>query len=77
MGENILIYEGEYTLVDAVNGPWTAIEPFSSSRHFEISGLARGKDVFAHVRARNSNGAGPWRSRDRDGELKRRRSLPW
>lgn len=60
VGTNILIYEAEYTMGDPNTGPWTAIEPFSNSRHFEIAGLERGKDIWVRVRARNANGAGPW-----------------
>ncbi len=60
VGTNILIYEGQYTMGDPNTGPWIDIEPFSNSRHFEISGLERAKDVGIRVRARNSNGPGPW-----------------
>ncbi len=60
VGDNILIYEAQYTLGDPTVGPWIDIEPFSSSRHFEIPGLPRGKDVWVRVRARNANGPGPW-----------------
>ncbi len=43
---------------DPNSGPWTNIQPFSSPRRFEITGLERGKDVWVRVRPRNSNGAG-------------------
>ncbi|HEY3663042.1 MAG TPA: fibronectin type III domain-containing protein [Chthoniobacterales bacterium] len=60
VGQNILIYEAQYTMGDPNTGPWIEIEPFSTSRHFEISNLDRAKDVWVRVRARNSNGPGPW-----------------
>ena len=58
-GGYIRIYEGQWSL-DPINGTWSDIETFPSSRGFKFSGLARGKDVWVRVRARNSVGAGPW-----------------
>lgn len=59
VGDNNIVYEAEWTL-DPTAGPWTAGEPFTNTRKFTLSGLPRGKDVFVRVRARNTNGAGPW-----------------
>jgi hypothetical protein len=60
VGKNILIFEAQYTMGDPNTGPWSDLPSFSNSRHFEIPGLERAKDVWVRVRAINSNGAGPW-----------------
>ncbi|MDQ2868922.1 MAG: fibronectin type III domain-containing protein [Verrucomicrobiota bacterium] len=59
VGSNNIIYEVEWAL-DPMAGPWTAGEPFTDTRRLILSGLPRGKDIFVRVRARNTNGPGPW-----------------
>ena len=56
---NIRVYEAQWTL-DPNGNSWSDAETFPNSRAFKFSGLARGKDVWVRVRARNSVGAGPW-----------------
>ena len=60
IGDNILIYQKQYTMGDPNSGFWIDSPDFSNSRRFTIPGLERGKDVWARVRAVNSNGEGPW-----------------
>lgn len=56
---NLRTYEGQWTL-DPNAGTWSDVETFPNSRAFKWTGLARGKDTWFRVRARNSIGAGPW-----------------
>ena len=58
-GGNIRSYEGQWTL-DANNGPWSETLTFPNSRALKFEGLARGKDTWFRIRARNTVGAGPW-----------------
>ena len=58
-GGNIRSYEGQWTL-DANNGPWSETLTFPNSRALSFTGLARGKDTWFRIRARNTIGAGPW-----------------
>lgn len=58
-GGNIRSYEGQSTL-DANAGPWSETVVFPNSRAIHFDGLARGKDTWFRVRARNVIGAGPW-----------------
>lgn len=58
-GGNIRSYEGQSTL-DANAGPWSEILTFPNSRSLHFTGLARGKDTWFHIRARNVIGPGPW-----------------
>ena len=53
-------YEVEWTF-DPVNGPWTLVPAFNSTRGMNLDGLTRGKDYFIRVRA-VATGAnrGPW-----------------
>ena len=44
------MYEVEWTL-DPVNGPWTMVPAFESSRGMKLTGLTRGKDYYVRVRA--------------------------
>ena len=52
-------YELQYTL-DANAGPWTDGGTFTSTRRIGITGLTRGKDYWARVRAVGPNGPGAW-----------------
>ena len=52
-------YELQYTQ-DPNNGPWIDGGTFASTRGIGISGLTRGKDYWARVRAIGTNGPGPW-----------------
>jgi hypothetical protein len=52
-------YEMQYTL-DPNNGPWTDGGTFASTRGVGITGLTRGKDYWARVRAVGTAGPGPW-----------------
>ena len=52
-------YELEYTL-DPNAGPWTDGGTFASTRGIGITGLTRGKDYWARIRAVGPNGAGAW-----------------
>ena len=45
-----VMYEVEYTQ-DPVNGPWTAVPAYNSTRGIVISESTRGKDYFVHVHA--------------------------
>src|SRR5205085_1070055 len=58
-GGNIRSYEGQWAL-NADAGPWSETFTFSNSRSIHFPGLARGKDTWIRVRARNTVGAGPW-----------------
>ena len=58
-GGNIRSYEGQWAL-DADAGPWSEVAVFPNSRALHFPGLARGKDTWFRVRARNIIGAGPW-----------------
>jgi hypothetical protein len=58
-GGNIRSYEGQWSL-DANNGPWSDTLTFPNSRGLRFTGLARGKDTWFRIRARNTVGAGPW-----------------
>ena len=55
-----VLYEVEWTL-DPVNGPWTLVPAFNSTRGMVLEGLTRGKDYYIHARA-VATGAnrGPW-----------------
>ena len=54
------MYEVEYTL-DPVNGPWTQVPAFESSRGMKLTGLTRGKDYYVRVRAvATGQNRGPW-----------------
>lgn len=59
---NIRFYEAQLALdPNGTNGNgWSNTETFLNSRAFKFTGLARGKDVWVRVRARNTAGAGPW-----------------
>lgn len=46
--------------LDANAGPWSEIVVFPNSRSIHFENLARGKDTWFRVRARNVIGAGPW-----------------
>lgn len=59
VGGNIRTYEGQWTL-DPNAGSWSEPETFPNSRSFKWSGLARGKDTWFRMRARNTVGAGAW-----------------
>lgn len=52
-------YELQYTL-DPNAGPWTDGGTFASTRGIGMTGLTRGKDYWARVRAVGPNGAGAW-----------------
>ena len=55
-----VMYEVEYTL-DPVNGPWTAVPAFNSTRGMKLTGLTRGKDYYVRVRAvAAGQNYGPW-----------------
>ena len=55
-----MFYEVEYTL-DPVNGPWTAVPAFGSTRGIVLTGLTRGKDYYVRVRAvAAGQNRGPW-----------------
>jgi hypothetical protein len=58
MGGNIRSFEGQSALDP--NGPWSEIVVFPNSRALNFKALARGKDTWFRVRARNTVGAGPW-----------------
>ena len=46
---------------DPVNGPWTMVPAFSSTRGMVLEGLTRGKDYFVRVRAvATGQNRGPW-----------------
>jgi hypothetical protein len=59
LGDNIRTYEAQWAL-DPNAGPWSDPATFPNSRSFKFSGLARGKDVWIRVRARNTIGASAW-----------------
>jgi hypothetical protein len=52
-------YELQYAL-DPNAGPWTAGGTFVSTRGIGITGLTRGKDYWARIRAVGPNGPGAW-----------------
>ena len=55
-----MFYEVEYTL-DPVNGPWTDVPAFGSTRGIVLTGLTRGKDYYVRVRAvAAGQNRGPW-----------------
>ena len=55
-----VMYEVQYTL-DPVNGPWTDVPAFNSTRRMALTGLTRGKDYYVHVRAvATGQNRGPW-----------------
>ena len=68
-----MFYEVEYTL-DPVNGPWTAVPAFGSTRGIVLTGLTRGKDYYVRVRAvasgrfaaRGATSRPRWRCRERN-----------
>ncbi len=51
-------YEGQYAL--SANGPWTDIDPSTSSQRLLFTGLERGKDYFFRARAFGPNGYSGW-----------------
>jgi hypothetical protein len=51
--------ELRYTL-DPNGGPWTDGGTFASTRGVGITGLTRGKDYWARIRAVGPNGPGAW-----------------
>jgi hypothetical protein len=55
----VRIYEGQWTL-DPMGETWSEVMSFANSKAFVWEGLARGKDVWMRVRARNGVGPGPW-----------------
>lgn len=57
-GGNIRAYEGQWAL--DTDGPWSETQTFPNSRRMRFTGLARGKDTWFRIRARNTVGAGPW-----------------
>jgi hypothetical protein len=59
LGDKIRVYEAQWTL-DPNGDTWSNPETFPNSRSFKYSGLARGKDTWVRVRARNAVGAGAW-----------------
>lgn len=52
-------YELQHTL-DPNSGPWSSGGTFASTRGIGISGLTRGKDYWARIRAVGTAGPGPW-----------------
>lgn len=52
-------YELQYTQ-DPNNGPWTDAGTFASIRGLGITGLTRGKDYWARIRAVGPSGVGAW-----------------
>ena len=55
-----VFYEVEWTF-DPVNGPWTLVPAFNSTRGMTLEGLTRGKDYFVRVRAvATGQNRGPW-----------------
>src|SRR5438105_7784459 len=52
-------YELQYAL-DPNAGPWTDGGTFASTRGIGITGLTRGKDYWARIRAVGPNGPGAW-----------------
>ena len=52
-------YELQYTL-DPNAGPWTDGGTFASTRGIGMTGLTRGKDYWARIRAVGPNGPGAW-----------------
>jgi hypothetical protein len=58
-GGNVRSYEGQWAL-DANAGPWSDTLTFPNSRALKFADLARGKDTWFRIRARNTIGAGPW-----------------
>jgi hypothetical protein len=52
-------YELQYTQ-NPNDGPWTDGGTFASTRGIGITGLTRGKDYWARVRAVGTAGPGPW-----------------
>jgi hypothetical protein len=52
-------YELQYTQ-DPNNGPWSDGGTFASTRGIGITGLTRGKDYWARVRAIGTSGPGSW-----------------
>ena len=54
-------YELQYTL-DPNAGPWTDGGTFASTRGIGITGLTRGKDYWARIRAVGPNGAAAWKA---------------
>ena len=53
-------YEVEWAF-DPVNGPWTLVPAFNSTRGMTLEGLTRGKDYFVRVRAvATGQNRGPW-----------------
>jgi hypothetical protein len=52
-------YEMQYTQ-DPNSGPWTDAGTFVSTRGIGMTGLTRGKDYWARVRAVGPSGAGAW-----------------
>ena len=55
-----VFYEVEWTF-DPVNGPWTMVPAFNSTRGLTLDGLTRGKDYFIRVRAVTTGASrGPW-----------------
>ncbi|MEY2564375.1 MAG: hypothetical protein QOH88_2568 [Verrucomicrobiota bacterium] len=58
-GGNVRSYEGQWA-PDPNAGPWSDILTFPNSRALKFSDLARGKDTWFRIRARNTVGAGPW-----------------
>ncbi len=58
-GRRTRVYEAQWTL-DPNNNSWSETSIFPNSRSLGFTGLARGKDVWVRVRARNVKGAGAW-----------------
>ena len=59
LGNTVRVYEAQWAL-DPNGDTWSNPETFPNSRSFKYSDLARGKDTWVRVRARNSIGAGAW-----------------
>lgn len=51
-------YHGEHAF--SPDGPWTAIDPVTTSQHILFTGLPRGKDVYIRVRAFGATGYSGW-----------------
>jgi hypothetical protein len=46
--------------LDPNTGPWVDGGTFASTRGVGLTGLTRGKDYWARVRAVGTSGPGPW-----------------
>lgn len=58
-GQNTRVYEAQWTL-DPGGTNWSETTIFPNSRSIQFKSLARGKDVWVRVRARNVKGPGAW-----------------